>query len=146
METFLTAYYTLRDAKAELVLASPEGGYPLGLSRGDREDPAPVLQRFRVDRMAREEVADMLGIDQVVASDFDAAFCIGAVGAREHNEAALLIATLLGCGKPVVMMADAVEVAAHAVGNGMLIVAGAAGSPEAAARALLEAARAVRDS
>ena len=32
LETFLAAYYTLRDADTELVLASPEGGYPLGLN------------------------------------------------------------------------------------------------------------------
>jgi putative intracellular protease/amidase len=146
LETFLTAYYTLRDANAELVLASPEGGYPLALSRVDREDSAPVLQRFRLDRVAREEVADTLGTDQVFAADFDAAFCIGATGTPGHDVTAVLIAALLACGKPVVIMADAARVARHEAGQGMLIVTGAGGSPEAAAHALLGAARRDRGS
>jgi hypothetical protein len=141
LETFLTAYYTLRDANAELVLASPEGGYPPGLSRGDREDSAPMLQRFRMDRVAREDVADTLSTDQVFVADFDAAFCIGVAGSSGHDAAAALIAALLACGKPVVIMADAVEPSSHEAGQGMLIVTGATGSPEAAAHALLEAAR-----
>jgi putative intracellular protease/amidase len=142
LETFLTAYYTLRDANVELVLASPDGGYPLGLSRGDQEDSAPVLQRFRMDRIAREEVADTLGTDQVFAADFDAAFCIGAAASLAHDTTAALIAALLASGKPVVIMADAVGPSSHEAGQGMLIVTAATGSPEASARALLEAVRA----
>ncbi len=141
LETFLTAYYTLRDANAELVLASPEGGYPLGLNHGDREDCAPLLQRFRLDRVAREELADTLGTDQVFAADFDAAFCIGAVGPPGQGATTALIAALLACGKPVVIMADTVGTASYEAGQGMLIVTGAAGSPGVAAQALLEAAR-----
>jgi hypothetical protein len=141
LETFLTVYYTLRDANAELVLASPEGGYPQGLSHGDREDPAPVLQRFRSDRVAREEVADTLRTDQVFASDFDSAFCIGPSG---QDATAALIGDLLARGKPVVIMADAVGPAPNEVGQGRLIVTGAAGSPEAAAHALLGAMRSGR--
>jgi putative intracellular protease/amidase len=144
LETFLTVYYTLRDANAELVLASPEGGYPQGLSHGDREDPAPVLQRFRLDRVAREEVADTLRTDQVFAADFDAAFCVGAAGPSGQDATAALIADLLARGKPVVIMADAVGPASHEVGQGRLIVTGAAGSPEAAAHALLGAMRSGR--
>jgi hypothetical protein len=141
LETFLTVYYTLRDANAELVLASPEGGYPLGLSHGEREDPAPVLQRFRLDRVAREEAADTLRTDQVFASDFDGAFCIGAAGTSGHDA---LIAALLARGKPVLIMADAVGPASNEVGQGRLIVTGAAASPEAAAHALLGAMRSGR--
>ena len=101
-----------------------------------------MLQRFRLDRAAREEVADTLGTDQIVAADFDAAFCIGAASAAPDAATAALIAALLACGKPVAIMGEGIEVDLHDIGRGMLIVAGSAGSPEAAARALLEAARA----
>lgn len=141
LNRFLTAYYTLRDANAELVLASPEGGYPVGLGRCDREDAAAVLQRFRMDRVAREEVADTLGTDQVFAADFDGAFCIGAAGGPGHDVTTALIAALLAGGKPVVVMDDGAGAAWREAGRGMLIVTGADEPAEAAAHALLEAAR-----
>jgi hypothetical protein len=141
LETFLTAYYTLQDANVELVLASPEGGYPLALGRGDRKDSTPVLRRFRSDRVAREALADTLSTDQVFAADFDAAFCIGTASAAEQDATATLVATLLACTRPVVIMADAAGAASHAAGQGMLIITGAAGSAEAATHALLAALR-----
>jgi hypothetical protein len=140
LETFLTAYYTLRDANAEVVLASPSGGYPIGLTRGDPNEAVAILTRFNNDQAARDELADTLDVDQICPVDFDAGFCIGPPGPIQDDNAGGLVAKLLASGKPVAVMADGVEPTDYDATQRLLIVAGSTGSPAALANALLAAA------
>jgi putative intracellular protease/amidase len=107
--TFLEAYYRLRDAGDEVVLASANGGYPWpDLAREDEDVSAPMTQRFRQDRAARDEFNDTLRLDQICVVDFDAGFCIGgtALFGKDHSTSpeADLIARLLAQEKPVALI------------------------------------------
>ncbi len=142
IETFLHAYYTLRDASAEVVLASLAGGYPLNIGPRDRKRTSAIVKRFMKDRVARDELADTLSVDQVYADDFDAAFWIGEPGEIwQGGLEAALIAELLASGKAVAAIVDGVETAFPHVGKGLLISGGSTGSIRAA-NALLAAGQA----
>jgi hypothetical protein len=145
LETLVSAYYVFRDADAEVVLASPTGGYPrLALARHDRDESAQVTRRFREDQAARDQLTDPLSLAQVCATDFDAAFCIGRPGPLWHpsaESAARLISQFLVSGKPVAIIAKEVESAPHGAGDGLLITGDSAGSRLLPAHALLAAMR-----
>jgi putative intracellular protease/amidase len=158
LETFLAAYYAFRDAQAEIVLASPAGGHPkFAQVREDRRKSSDIMRRFREDRTARDELTDTLSLDQICTTDFDAALCIGTPGtifqastifqdsATVHDSraalAASLISELLTAGKPVAIIADAVELQAGAAGAGLLMTGDGAESSLMAAHALLGAIR-----
>ncbi|MGG6898154.1 hypothetical protein [Rhizobium sp. BR 315] len=52
--------------------------------------------------MAREELADTLMVDQVVIDDFDAAYCLGLIGAIwKQEDTELVLSQFLEAGKPV---------------------------------------------
>jgi putative intracellular protease/amidase len=100
-------YYLFRDSGADVVFASPTGGAPVSTAAG--RDPAPAVHRLRHDHLTREALADTLSLDQVLAEDFQAAFCIGAseqIDAGGDHPASRLIAQLLDAGKPVAMLSD----------------------------------------
>ncbi len=78
LERFIGPYYAFRDAGAEVVLASPSGGFPwMGPAADDRGVSSPGLDRFRADRPAREDLTDTLDLGQIYEEDFDAALCLG---------------------------------------------------------------------
>jgi putative intracellular protease/amidase len=133
------AYYLFRDLPADVVLASPLGGSPMATAAG-QETEGQDVQRFLNDRMAREELADTLMVDQVVIDDFDAAYCLGLVGAIwKQTGAELVVSQFLEAGKPVVMIPGAgIDVSPRGAANGLLIIGDSEASPLLAARALIE--------
>jgi putative intracellular protease/amidase len=145
LETVISAYYAFRDASAEVVLASPTGGYPrISLARDGKDEFAQVMRRFREDRAARDHLADTLSLAQVCMADFDAAFCIGRPGPLwypDAEDAARLVCKFLMAGKPVAIIANHIESAPHGAGEGLLITGRSAGSQVMAAHALLAAMR-----
>jgi hypothetical protein len=144
-ETLIKAYYVFRDASAEVVLASPAGGYPkIASARDEKDETAQVMRRFREDRAARDHLADTLSLAQVYVADFDAAFCIGRPGPLWHpggEESARLVCKFLTAGKPVAIITKHIESAPHGAGEGLLITGGSAESQMLAAHALLGAIR-----
>jgi hypothetical protein len=145
-ETLLSAYYVFRDADAEVVLASPTGGYlRIAVAREDKHQSAQVMRRFRADRAARNQLTDTLCLAQVCAADFDAAYCIGTPGPLWHpgreTPASRLISSFLASGKPVAIIAKHVESAPNGAGEGLLITGDSAGTQVLAAHALLAATR-----
>lgn len=143
LERFAESYYALRDAGAELVLASPQGGYPWDGPRDEEADPTPALRRFRQDGEAREALGDTLRLEQLHHEDFDAGFCLGAAGApwRENDPhaAGALVARLLQAGRPVAVIPAPRDLAPHGAGEGLLIAGDHLASPLQAAQALLGA-------
>lgn len=59
LEEFAAPYYAFRDAGAELVLASPEGGQPPLDPNSELPDfQTPATERFREDAKARHVMGD----------------------------------------------------------------------------------------
>lgn len=149
-ENFLEAYYLLFEAGADLVLASPDGGYPMmhALDHA-RRGPSPFTERFQRDRLSRESFADTLRLDQIVVEDFDGAFCIGATnpakGGRVHAMALGISRGFLDAGKPVAFIPGGIAAELSPIDKSLLMIGGGADSPCLAARALLGTAGRPRD-
>lgn len=72
------AYYALKDRGVEVVLASSDEAPPrVTALREIASDEDALVRRFRADRAARDDLADVLPLDRVVLDDFDAVVCIG---------------------------------------------------------------------
>jgi hypothetical protein len=141
LERFIGPFYAMRDAGAEIVVASPEGGFPsMGLPQPD-QGVSEATRRFKSDRTARDGLTDTLRLEEVFAEDFDAAFCIGHPGAiwRNPNPAGALIAALLKAGKPVAVIPSNLDLSPLGVGDGLLIMGDREATPVLAAQALLGA-------
>jgi putative intracellular protease/amidase len=81
LEEFAAPYYALRDAGAEVTLASPAGGQPpLDPKSDSPENQTDATRRFRADRTAQEVLASTRKLDEVSAGDFDAVFYPGGHG------------------------------------------------------------------
>jgi hypothetical protein len=138
-------YYAFRDADAEVVLASSDGGSPLMEMASGSRASTEIMQRFKQDQRAIDEFSDTVSLDQVYTDDFDAAFCVGlpdAVWRPEHKgSAGALISRLLDAGKPVAVMPSGIDLAPKGAGEGLLIVGDGSNSPIPAAQALMGAIR-----
>lgn len=133
-------YYFFKDQGAEVVLATLTGGYPCLPGYRETDTHEKSLRRFLLDRAARDELADTLAADQIVAEDFDAALCLGLSGAlwgNCTNSVTAILTTLLENGKPVaVIPGKAVAIAPHGAGEGLLIFGDSDNAPIMAAHAL----------
>jgi putative intracellular protease/amidase len=109
LEEFTTAYYVLRDAGAELTLASPRGGQPPIDPRSDLPAEATAsIQRFRGDREARALFADTVRLDDVDAGDFDGVYVPGGHGAMwdlaEDARCGALLTAFHAATKPMALV------------------------------------------
>jgi len=135
-------YYVFKDFGSEIVMATPSGGPPM-LADGVRsaDVSGDAVRRFKSDRDARDELADTLGLDQIVVEDFAAAFGIGFSGGiwrDDDNGVAALVRAFLSVGKPVALVPGKnLIVAPEGAGNGLLILGDNEDSPLCAARALI---------
>ncbi|RUO58978.1 type 1 glutamine amidotransferase domain-containing protein [Pseudidiomarina insulisalsae] len=105
-EEFATPYYLLKDAGAEIALASPRGGHPPIDPNSQQEDAqTPATVRLFQDRDAKDQLATTLKLTEVDADDYDAVFFPGGHGPLwdlASNEASLqLIEKFWRQGKPV---------------------------------------------
>ena len=81
LEEFAAPYYTLKDAGAEIVLASPKGGQPPLDPKSDAEDAqTDATERFKDDPASQKALADTQVLSQVSAEGFDAVFFPGGHG------------------------------------------------------------------
>ncbi len=81
LEEFTTPYYVLKDAGAEITLASPKGGEPPVDPISDLPENLTLsTKRFHEDRAAQSELANTRQLADVSASDFDAVFYPGGHG------------------------------------------------------------------
>jgi hypothetical protein len=138
-------YYVFQDAGVEVVLASPGGGAPLMEFASGSEAATKVMQRFRQDRIAIDGFSDTVGLDQVYADDFDAAFCVGLPGSiwrpKQKDSAGALISRLLDAGKPVAVLPSGIDLTPKGASEGLLIIGDGSKSPIPTAEALMGAIR-----
>ncbi len=81
LEELAAPYYALKDAGAELVLASPKGGQPpLDPKSDDPDAQTDDTRRFKADAEAQAALASTVVLSSVKAEDFDAVFYPGGHG------------------------------------------------------------------
>lgn len=121
LEEFAAPYYALKDAGAEVTLASPKGGQPPVDPKSEADDAhTPATRRFESDDDARAALADTVVLSSVDIGDFDAVFYPGGHGplwdlAEDANSIALIEAAI-GAGKPVAAVCHAPAVLRHVSG------------------------------
>lgn len=105
LEEFAAPYYALKDAGAEIVIASPRGGQPPLDPKSDAEDAqSEDTRRFKGDAAAQAALATTVKLVDVKAEDFDAVFYPGGHGPlwdlANDPVSIRLIEALAGAGKP----------------------------------------------
>jgi putative intracellular protease/amidase len=106
LEEFVVPYYALKDAGAEITLASPKGGQPpLDPKSEVPENQTESTIRFRTDIDAQAELANTKKLADVSADDFDAVFYPGGHGPMwdmvDNATSIALIEAFVRAGKPV---------------------------------------------
>lgn len=81
LEEFAAPYYVLKDAGANVVLASPKGGQPPIDPKSDPDDAqTDATKRFKSDAPAQQALAQTTKLSDVDADGFDAIFYPGGHG------------------------------------------------------------------
>ncbi len=118
LEELAGPYYTFKDAGAEIVMASPNGGQP----PLDRKSDEPKFQtdttrRFQADAQAKAQLAATVRLDTVKQQDFDTVFYPGGHGPlwdlAEDRDSIKLIESFLAANKPVALVCHAPGVLRH---------------------------------
>jgi putative intracellular protease/amidase len=106
LEEFAAPYYVLKNAGAEIAIASPNGGLPpLDPKSEVSEFQTELTQRFRTDTAAQAELAHTKKLADVSADDFDAVFYPGGHGPMwdmpDNATSIALIEAFVKADKPV---------------------------------------------
>ena len=81
LEEFAAPYYVLKDAGAEITLASPKGGQPPLDPKSDTEDAqTAATDRFKSDDAAQAALASTEKLSGITADGYDAVFYPGGHG------------------------------------------------------------------
>lgn len=118
LEEFAAPYYVFKDAGAEIVLASPQGGQPPLDPKSDDEDAqTDDTRRFKKDTAAMEALAHTTPLANVSGEGFDAVFYPGGHGPlwdlTEDKKSIQLIETMFAAGKTVSAVCHAPAVFRH---------------------------------
>ena len=130
LEEFAAPYYVLKDAGAEITLASPKGGQPPLDPKSDEPDAqTEATKRFKADDAAQAELAGTHRLSKVKADDFDAVFYPGGHGPlwdlAEDAGSISLIEAFARADKPVAAVCHAPGVLRHVKGpDGEYLVKG----------------------
>jgi len=112
LEEFAAPYYALKDAGADIVVASPRGGQPPLDPKSDEADAqSEDTARFKADEAAQKVLANTVKLDSVSAADFDAVFYPGGHGPlwdlAEDPTSVRLIEAFARADKPVAAVCHA---------------------------------------
>ncbi|MFM0211840.1 type 1 glutamine amidotransferase domain-containing protein [Paraburkholderia sediminicola] len=118
LEEFAAPYYVFKDAGADVILASPQGGQPpLDPKSDDPDAQTDATRRFSKDPDAQAALASTVKLSTVSASDYDAVFYPGGHGPlwdlAEDPHSIALIEALYAAGKPVGAVCHAPGVLRH---------------------------------
>ncbi len=119
LEEFAAPYYVLKDAGAEVILASPKGGQPPIDPKSDQPDfQTDDTRRFENDGNAKQQLANTITLETVIAEDYDAVFYPGGHGPlwdlTDNTDSLHLIESLYAAGKPVATVCHAPAVLVNA--------------------------------
>jgi putative intracellular protease/amidase len=118
LEELAAPYYAFKDAGAEVVLASPNGGQPpLDPKSNEPDFQTEHTHRFEADAQATAQLATTLRLDSISQADFDTVFYPGGHGPlwdlAEDRTSIELIQAFLGANKPVALVCHAPGVLRH---------------------------------
>ena len=130
IEEFAAPYYTLTEAGAKVVIASPKGGQPpIDPSSEAAENQTEATKRFFADKGLQKILANTTKLIEVSADDFDAVFYPGGHGPlwdlNSDADSIKLIEKFLESNKPVAAVCHAPAVLLNAKkANGEPLVKG----------------------
>jgi putative intracellular protease/amidase len=112
LEEFASPYYYLKDAGAQLTLASPAGGQPpLDPKSSQPDAQTDATRRFDADQSAQDELANTARLAEMSVEDFDAVFYPGGHGPLwdlyDDSNSIALIEGFVAAGKPVAAVCHA---------------------------------------
>lgn len=121
LEEFAAPYYALRDAGANITLASPAGGQPPLDPKSDAPDAqTDATRRFKNDPEAQAALAATHHLADMAPAAFDAVFYPGGHGPlwdlAESADSIALIEAVYAAGKPLALVCHAPGVLRHAKG------------------------------
>ncbi|MFN7125190.1 MAG: type 1 glutamine amidotransferase domain-containing protein [Allorhizobium sp.] len=130
LEEFAAPYYVLKDAGAEITLASPKGGQPPLDPKSDEPDAqTEATDRFKADQTAQQLLASTTPLSHIDPADFDAVFYPGGHGPlwdlTEDKDSIALIEAFAAKDRPVATVCHAPGVLRHVKGkDGKPLVSG----------------------
>lgn len=106
LEEFAAPFYVLKDAGAEITLASPKGGQPPLDPKSDEPDAqTDATRRFKDDEAAKAQLASTRPLADIRAENFDAVFYPGGHGPMwdlaEDRASIALIEAFAAADKPI---------------------------------------------
>jgi putative intracellular protease/amidase len=112
LEEFAAPYYRLRDAGADITLASPKGGQPPLDPKSSQPDfQTSATRRFDDDSAAQKALASTVKLATLSANDFDAVFFPGGHGPlwdlASDRKSIALIEAFVAQNKPVAAVCHA---------------------------------------
>jgi putative intracellular protease/amidase len=118
LEELAAPYFAFKDARAEIVLASPRGGQPpLDPKSNEPSFQTDLTRRFEGDAAAKAQLASTVRLDTVKQEDFDTVFYPGGHGPMwdlaEDRHSINLIESFLAAGKVVALVCHAPGVLRH---------------------------------
>jgi len=130
LEELAAPYYVLRDAGAQITLASPKGGQPPLDPKSDApEAQTEATRRFKADPNAQAQLAATVPLADVRAGDFDAVFFPGGHGPMwdlaESPDARALVEAFAASDRPIAAVCHAPAVFRHTrAADGQPLVSG----------------------
>ena len=123
LEEFAAPYYALKDAGANITLASPAGGQPPLDPKSDAPDAqTDATRRFKSDPDAQAALAATYRLADMAPTAFDAVFYPGGHGPlwdlAEDKDSIALIEAVYAAGKPLALVCHAPGVLRHTKGAG----------------------------
>jgi putative intracellular protease/amidase len=112
LEEFASPYYHLKDAGAQVTLASPSGGQPpLDPKSHEPDFQTDATRRFDDDQAAQNELANTVKLAEMKVEDFDAVFYPGGHGPlwdlHRDSDSIALVEGFIAAGKPVAAVCHA---------------------------------------
>jgi putative intracellular protease/amidase len=106
LEEFAAPYYVLKDAGAEITLASPKGGHPPLDPKSEEPDfQTAATARFKQDKETQAALANTSRLSAIRADEYDAVFYPGGHGPlwdlSGDADSIALIEAMYAAGKPV---------------------------------------------
>ena len=119
LEEFAAPYYVLKDAGADITLASPKGGQPPLDPKSDAPDAqTQATKRFKADIAAQAQLASTEILSSVDAGKFDGVFFPGGHGPlwdlAHDADAKAIIESTLAADRPVALVCHAPAILTNA--------------------------------
>ena len=119
LEEFAAPYYVLKDAGADITLASPKGGQPPLDPKSDAPDAqTDATRRFKADTAAQAQLAATEILSSIDAGKFDGIFFPGGHGPlwdlAKDADAKAIIESTLAADRPVALVCHAPAILTNA--------------------------------